>query len=49
MSKCNFSKVALQITFRHGFSPVNLIHIFRTLFPKKTSCVQFHSMERNPF
>ena len=27
---CNF----IEITFRHGCSPVNLSHIFRTCFPK---------------
>ena len=26
-----------EITLRHGFSPVNLVHIFRTLFTKNTS------------
>ena len=26
----------LEITLRHGFSPVNLLHIFRTTFPKDT-------------
>ena len=30
---CNF----IEITLRHGCSPVNLLHIFRTSFPKKTS------------
>ena len=30
---CNF----IQITFRHGCSPVNLLHIFRTRFRKNTS------------
>ena len=29
---CNF----IEITFRHGCSPVNLLHIFRTPFPKTT-------------
>ena len=29
----NFFEIAL----RHGCSPVNLLHIFRTLFPKNTS------------
>ena len=38
----NFNKVALlcnfiEITLRHGCSPVNLLHIFRTAFTKKTS------------
>ena len=28
---CNFT----EITFQHGCSPVNLLHIFRTLFYKK--------------
>ena len=40
MSKCDFNKVALQlfeITLRHGCSPVNLLHIFRTPFLKNTS------------
>ena len=30
---CNF----IEITLRHGCSPVNLVHIFRTSFPKNTS------------
>ena len=30
---CNF----MEITLRHGCSPVNLLHIFRTTFPKNTS------------
>ena len=30
---CNF----IEITLLHGCSPVNLLHIFRTPFPKKTS------------
>ena len=30
---CNF----IEIVLRHGCSPVNLQHIFRTLFPKYTS------------
>ena len=30
---CNF----IEIAFRHGCSPVNLLHIFRTPFPKNTS------------
>ena len=36
MPKCDFNKVALQITLRHGCSPVNLLHIFRTPFFKNT-------------
>ena len=27
----------IEITLRHGFSPVNLLHIFRTPFHKNTS------------
>ena len=34
MPKCDFNKVALQITFWHECSPVNLLHIFRKPFPK---------------
>ena len=30
---CNF----IEITLRYGCSPVNLMHIFRTPFPKNTS------------
>ena len=30
---CNFT----EMTLRHGCSPVNLLHISRTPFPKKTS------------
>ena len=42
MAKCDFNKVALlcnfvEITLRHGCSPVNRLHIFRTPFPKNTS------------
>ena len=37
MPKCDFNKVAFEITFRHGCSPVNLLHIFRTPFYKNTS------------
>ena len=37
MPACDFNKVALQITLRHGCSPVNLRHIFPTAFPKNTS------------
>ena len=37
MPKCAFNKVALQIALRHGCSPVNLLHIFRTPFLKNTS------------
>ena len=40
MPKCNFNKVPsnfIEIAFRHGCSPVNLLHIFRKLFLKTTS------------
>ena len=38
MPKCDFNKVGEQaITLRHGCSPVNLPHIFRTHSPKNTS------------
>ena len=40
MPKCGFNKVAsnfIEITLRHGCSPVNLLHIFRTPFSKNTS------------
>ena len=36
MPKCGFNKV-IEITFRHECSPVNLLYIFRTSFPKNTS------------
>ena len=35
MSKCDFNKVAMAL--RLGCSPVNLLHILRTPFPKNTS------------
>ena len=37
MSKCDFNKVSIRITLRHGCSPVNLLHIFRTAHLKNTS------------
>ena len=41
MPKCDFNKVAasnfIEITLRHGCSPVNLLHIFRTPFPENIS------------
>ena len=39
MLKCDFKKVTkrnIEITLRYGFFPVNLLHIFRTPFPKNT-------------
>ena len=37
--KCDFNKESnfIEIKFRHGCSPVNLLHIFTTPFPKNTS------------
>ena len=40
MPKCDFNKVTcnfIEVTLRHECSPVNLLHIFRTLFSKNTS------------
>ena len=40
MAKCDFNKVAcnfIEITLQHGYSLVNLLHIFRTPFSKNTS------------
>ena len=42
MPKCDFNNVALlcnfiEIALRHGCTPVNLLHIFRTPFSKNTS------------
>ena len=42
MPKCDFNKVALlcnfiEITLRHGCSPLNFLHIFRAPFTKNTS------------
>ena len=37
MPKCDFNKVAIEIALRHGCSPVNVLHIFRTPHPKNTS------------
>ena len=39
MPKCDFNKVAnfIEISLRHGCSPVNLLRIFRTPFPRGTS------------
>ena len=34
MLKCDFNNVA---KIRHGCSPLNLLHIFRTPFPRNTS------------
>ena len=37
MPKCDFNKVAIQTKLRHGCSPVNLLYIFRTPFPRSSS------------
>ena len=40
MPKCNFIKLQsnfIEITLQHGCFPVNLLHIFRTPFPRNTS------------
>ena len=40
MPKCDFNKFAsnfIEIALRHGCSPVNLLHIFKTPFLKNTS------------
>ena len=43
MPKCDFK--VIEITLRHGYSPVNLLHIFRTAFPKNTSAELLLQME----
>ena len=37
MPKCEFLCNFVNIRFPHGSSSVNLLHVFRTLFPKNTS------------
>ena len=37
MSKYDLQSNFVEITLQHGCSPVNLLHIFRTLLPKNTS------------
>ena len=37
MPKCEVLCNFIEITIRHGYSPVNLLHIFRTPFLKNTS------------
>ena len=42
MAKCDFNKFAnefIEIAHQQECSPVNLLHIFRTPFPKNTSGV----------
>ena len=37
MPKCDLQSNFIESALRHGCSPVNLLHIFRTVFPKNTS------------
>ena len=37
MPKCDLQSNFTEIALRHEFSPVNLLHIFRTPFPRNTS------------
>ena len=37
MPKCDLQSNFIESALRHGCSPVNLMHIFRTFFPKNTS------------
>ena len=37
MPKCDFNNNFIEITLRHGCSPVNLLHIFRIPFRNNTS------------
>ena len=37
MPKCDFNRNFFEITRWHGYSPVNLRHIFRARFPENTS------------
>ena len=37
IAKSDFSKVAIEITLWHGRSLVNLLHLFRTPFPKNNT------------
>ena len=37
LSKCDCFSNFIEITLRHGCSPVNLLHILRTPFPKNIS------------
>ena len=40
MPKCDFNEsctTLIEITFWHGYSPVNMLHIFRTPFRRNTS------------
>ena len=51
MPKCDFKKVAKQVEIapRHGWFPVNWLHIFRTPFPRNISgwlfvIIDYHSL-----
>ena len=37
MPKCDLQSNFIEIALRHGCSPVNLLHIFRSPFPENTS------------
>ena len=37
MSKSDYNKVAFKIAFPDGCFPENLLHVFKTPFPKNTS------------
>ena len=42
----------VEMTLRHGCSPVNLVHIFRTTFPKNTSgrlLLKISTLVKTPF
>ena len=48
MPKCDFNKFAsnfIEVALRHGCSPLNLLHIFKTHFPKNTSRRMFLSVQ----
>ena len=52
LPKCDFNKVAcnfIEITILHGYSPVDLLHIFRKSFPRNTSGRLPLSLPLNPF
>ena len=46
----NFQRNFIEITLRHGCSPLNLLHIFRIPFPKNTSRgLRFYVCNRGNF
>ena len=38
MPKCDLNKVAIEITFRDGYSPVNQLHFLRTPLTPLDGC-----------